>query len=45
MEDVILTHRVLEARSTLQLSDSLVIMVIGKSLTLVLWFFVVVVTA
>ena len=42
MEDVILTHRVLAARSTAWLSESLAI---GKSFSLILWSFVVMVTA
>ena len=42
MEDVILTHRVLAARSTVRLSESLAV---GKSFSLVLWSLVVMVTA
>ena len=42
MEDVILTRRVLAARSTVRLSEFLAI---GKSFSLVLWSFVVMVTA
>ena len=44
MEDVTLnlTHRVLAARSTVQLSESLAI---GKSFSLVLWLLVAMVTA
>ena len=42
MEAVILTHRVLAARSTVRLSESLAV---GKSFSLVLWSLVVMVTA
>ena len=42
MEDVILTHRVLAARSTVRLSESLALC---KSFSLVLWSLVVMVTA
>ena len=42
MEAVILTHRVLAARSTVRLSESLAV---GKSFSLVLWSLVIMVTA